>query len=140
VEHEADRSDGRFKDVGSGLDATEMGEGDGDADGAMAAHAKISGVVEEDDSSDAGWIDGLNQESANQHVGTTRLAKDGAPVEVVMAAEAVKALAGRAGAEIRPAGENAPGWFSRGMRIDDIQAKRYLRIGHGCLQTVYSGG
>jgi hypothetical protein len=58
----------------------------------MAAHAQVSGVVEEDDARGAGRIDGLNQQCSYENFGTARLAKDGAAVEIVFLAQALKAL------------------------------------------------
>ena len=53
---------------------------------------------------------------------------------IVFAAQAIKTSGEWPGAEMRPPGEHTTGRFSRRMRIDDIQTKRYLRIVHEYLQ------
>ena len=69
-----------------GVDAAEVRERDDDADGAVAAHAEVADVVEEDDAGGAGRIGRLAEQRADDDVGAARLVDDGG-------AEAVEAVA-----------------------------------------------
>ena len=64
-------------------DAAEVGEGDHQADGAMAAHAQEAHIVEEDDARRAGRVDRLAQESAHHHIGAARLVHHGGAEAIV---------------------------------------------------------
>ena len=74
------------------MDTAQVSQRHRHADGAMAAHAQVAGVVEEDDARGAGWVNGLNQKRANQDIGSPGLAEDGAPEVVMVAAQVFEAL------------------------------------------------
>jgi hypothetical protein len=120
----------------AGLDEAQVSHRHRHADGAMAAHAQVAGVVEEHDARGAGWVNGLHQERSDQDIGPARLAEDGAPKMVVMVAQVIEALSERANAEVGAAGEDAASGLPGGVRIDDVQTNGYLRIGHGGQPTV----
>jgi hypothetical protein len=118
------------------LDAAQVSQRYRDADGAVAAHAQVAGVVEEDDTRSAGRINGLDEKRSDQDIGAAWLAEDGASQVVVVVAQTIEALSERAGAEIGAAGEDAASGLPGGVRIDDVQTNGYLRIGHGGQPTV----
>src|SRR5207249_2350918 len=82
---EGDDADGRVEAVRAGGDAAEVGQRDGDADGAVAAHADGADVVEEDDAGDAGRLGRLAQQGADEHGGAARLVDHGGAEIVVLA-------------------------------------------------------
>ena len=71
----------------SGRDATQISECGGDADHAVAAHAKVSGIIEENYAGCGCRIDRLNQQCANQDLGTPRLTENGAAVNIMFVAQ-----------------------------------------------------
>jgi hypothetical protein len=81
-----------------------IGQRGGNADDAVATHAQVSYVIEEDNARCTRSIDRLNQKCADQNVGAARLAKNGAPVVVIVAAQIFKALGEWSGAEMRATG------------------------------------
>ncbi len=83
--------------------AAEMGERRDEADGAVAAHAEVSDVVEEDHAGGAARIDGLAEQGADDEIGTARLVDHGGAELIEIATEALAPLGHRAGAEIGPA-------------------------------------
>jgi len=134
---DVDDADGGFDAVLAGLDAVEMGEGDGEADHAVATHAEVSGVVEEDDCGGVGFVFGFEQIGADDYVRATRFAEDGATPVVVLAAELVEALGQGAVANIGK-GEDAAGGLAGGVRINDLEAGWERSLRHAGLEPVYA--
>ena len=58
-------------------DPAQMCQRDGHADRAVAAHAEVADVVEEDHARRAGRVARLAEQGADQHVGPARLVHDG---------------------------------------------------------------
>ena len=131
VQFESDGPHRRFKRVAAGLNAAQMSQRHCHADGAMAAHAQVACVVEEDNASGTCRIDRLNQKRPNQDVGTARLAEDGAPQVVVIVAQLFHSLSQRAGAEIGAASQHTARRLARSMRVDNLQSKWDSLIDHG---------
>lgn len=131
MKHESHGAYRGFKLVPTRLDTAEMRQCDGYTDGAMPAHAQVSGVIEEDGGGRTCGVGWLKQECADQHIGAARLAKDGAPVVVEVAAQYPKPLSERSIAKLRKAADNTARGLSRGMGVDDFKTRRDVRIGHG---------
>jgi hypothetical protein len=97
----------------------------------VAAHAEITGIVEEDDRGGAARVVRREQICADKDVGTARFAEDGAAEMVVVGAETVKSVGEGAGAQVeaRIVEEDGAGWFSGGMRVYDAESTRDLGLG-----------
>ena len=144
VQDEGDGAYRRVEGMLAGLDAAQMRERDGDADGSVSAHAQVAGVVEEDDAGCRRWIDRLHEIGAHKHVGAARFAKDGAAEVVVAAAEMFKAFGERSGARIRKAIQNAAGGFARGVGVDDLELAWAVRasdmaVSNKCIRATCGG-
>ena len=93
-------------------------ERDRGPDGAVAAHAEIPGIVEEDEPGRAIRCCRLAKQGADHRVEAARLVeREGADV-IVPLGEDVTSRGQRARSEIGPARDHETGRFSFGMRID----------------------
>ena len=101
-----------------GADPAQVGQRHGDADRAVAAHAEVADVVEEDDAGGGGRIDRLEDQGADHHVRAARLVDDGRAERVVTVAEDREAIGHRAVAELGPARDHHAGRLAAGVRVD----------------------
>jgi hypothetical protein len=94
-----------------------VGEGDDEADGAVATHAEVADVIEEDDAGGAGGVDGCAEQGADEDVGAAGLVDDGGAEPIVRFAKRSQTFGHGAGAEVgrlamtRRAG-SPPAWES----------------------------
>ena len=103
-------------------DAAQMGEGRHQADGAMAAHAQVTDVVEKNDAGDAGRVFGLNQQRADHHVRTARLVYDGRTKRIVLLSEYVQFISHAAAVKLGSAAHHDARGFAAGVRVNDRNA------------------
>ena len=83
VQGGGDGADRRFDAVLAGSDAPQIGQRCDQADGAVAAHAEVADVVEEDDARRAGRVDRRAQQRAHDDLAAARLQHSGgAPVVI----------------------------------------------------------
>src|SRR5215472_9323125 len=128
VESCGDDSNRRFYAMFAGLNAAQVRERNDHAYGAVTAHAEISDIVKEDDACGARAIHGIAQKSAHDHVRTAWLVDDRGAKAVILRAKAFPAFGHRALSQIRTAGNDQPGGFATGVRVDDPDALCEVRI------------
>ena len=132
--HGADR---RVEPRDARPNAAEVLERAHDADQAVAAHAEVGAVVEEDDAGDGAVGDGRREQRADDRVVSARLAHDGAAQMVVVRAQIVAPLRHRRAGRLRPAVDDDARRLAFGVRVDD--ADRVGKLGdedHGLICTV----
>ncbi len=102
-----------------------------DTDCAVAAHAQVPDVVEEDHPGDAGWIDRRQQDRADHDIRPARLVDDRRAKCVVLLAKDGLTLGHRAGTQVRAAGEDDAGRLTAGMSVDHGNALHHVRYPFG---------
>ncbi|MNM97044.1 hypothetical protein D3C81_1095400 [compost metagenome] len=110
--HHADRC---LDQVFARLNAAHMRQRPGQADGAVATHAQIADIVEEDHACTAARIGGLQQQRTDHRVRTARLAGDGAAPMIVAVAEDFAALRKASLAQVREARHDDSRGFARSV-------------------------
>lgn len=118
-------ADGGFNAVEAGLNPPHVGERDGEADGAMAAHVEVADVVEEDDARRTGGVSGFAEQGSDHGVGSAGFVADGGTVAVELGAEEVEAFAERSVAQRGATGDDEAGGFAGGMGINDVNSLRH---------------
>ena len=118
-------SDGGFNAVEAGLDPPHVGERDGEADGAVAAHVEVADVIEEDDAGRTGGVSRFAEEGSDYGVRGAGFVADGGAVAVEPGAEEVETLAQRSVAESGATGDDEAGGFAGGMGINDVNSLRH---------------
>ncbi|MNL47993.1 hypothetical protein D3C87_1708150 [compost metagenome] len=103
----------------AGLDTAQVGQGGDQADGAVAAHAQVPGIVEEDHAGGVCRVLRRAKQGAHHDVAAAGL-QDGcrAPC-VVFVGQAALPFGHVARAQIGKAGDDKPGGFTAGMGVDD---------------------
>ena len=124
----ADGADRRLDLVLSGLDALHVGQSCNQANGPVAAHSQVANIVKEDDPGGARGIDRIAEQSADYHVGASRLIHNGRAEIVVLVAKTFQPLGQRTGAEIRPATHYQAGWLAPGVGIDDPDSMAFCLL------------
>src|ERR1017187_1338567 len=114
-----------FEAAHAATDPPEMGQRHHQPDGAVAAHAEVADVVEEDDAGVAGRVGGLAEQGPDDGIVAARFVDHRGAEGVELGAKAFEALGDRARAQIRPSGNYYPGGLAAGVRIDDADA-----VGH----------
>ena len=99
-----------------------MGQRHRDADRAVAAHAQVADVVEEDDARGGRTGRPARGQGADHHVRAARLVDDGRAERVVTVAEDGQALGHRAGAELGAARDDHAGRLAAGVGVDHLDA------------------
>ncbi len=122
MEGRLDLADRRLDAVHAGTDPPEVCQRGDQADGAVAAHAEVATVVEEDHSGTGFGIDRCAEQGADQYVAAARFEDAGGAPGVVALAEQAPALGHVALAEIGKAVDDQAGGLAAGMRIDDADA------------------
>jgi hypothetical protein len=102
------------------LEAAQVRQRHDEADGAVAAHAEVADIVEEDDAELAGLVMRLDEERAHDDVGAARFADDGRAEVVVLLLENLHPLAERSAAQVRTALEHEARRLAAGMGIKDL--------------------
>ena len=117
----------------AGADAAQVGEGDHEADGAVAAHVEEADVIEEDHAGLAGGVVRLAEQGADDGVVAARLIDDGGADVIEVRRGTGRGVPGRAAAEIGAAGNDDAGGLAAGVGIDDADAAAHLAplIEHG---------
>ena len=115
-----DDADGGFDFVSTGREASGMGEGDHQTDGAVTAHAEHTDVVEKDHARGARWILRLDEQGANDHIGAARFIHNGGAVVIVVALEQGAPGGERAATEVGATLHDDARGLATGMRIDDL--------------------
>ncbi|MNE57875.1 hypothetical protein D3C80_1528650 [compost metagenome] len=90
------------------------------ADGAVAAHVQVAGVVEENHPAGGVGRHRWAVQRADQHIVATWLQQAGAAPLVVQLAQFVALLGHAAPLQFRKAFHHQAGRFSAGMRVDDV--------------------
>ncbi len=106
----------------AGRDFSQMGQRDDEADGAVAAHAQVADVIEEDDTGGAGLIDRFAEQRAYDDIRSARLVDDGGTEAVVEALKAFQPLGEGAVAEVGAAGDDEARRLSGGVGVEDGDA------------------
>src|ERR1019366_8836522 len=109
-------------DAGAALDAAHVFQGGQQADGAVAAHAQVADVVEEDHAGVVGGAGRLAQQRAHDGVVAARLIHGGRAEAVEPGAEAGQALGDGAVAQVGAARDDDARGFSAGVRINNLDA------------------
>ena len=122
VQRRLDGADRRLDLVHAGFDPAQVGEGHHQADGAVAAHAQVAAVVEEDHPGAGLGIDRLAVQRADQHIAAARLQHAGGAPVVMPFGENLPALGHAAGAEVGETVQHQPGGFAAGVGIEDADA------------------
>ena len=104
------------------LDRAEVSERDGDADRAVAAHAEIADVVEEDDPDDAGRVGRFAEHRADHHVRAAGLVHHGRAEAVVPVAKDRQPLGHRPPAQVGRTREDDPRGLAAGVGVDHADA------------------
>ncbi len=118
-------SNGGFNAVEAGLNPPHVGEGDGEADGPVAAHMEVTYIVEEDDADGAGGVSGFAEQGSDYRVRGAGFVADRGAVTVEPGAEEVQAFAQRSVAERGATGDDEAGGFAGGMGINDVNSVRH---------------
>ena len=84
----ADHAYTRLNAMLAGKNTSEIFEADHQANRSMAAHAKVSNIIEEDDTGGAGRVYRFTQQSSDDHIGAARLIYDCRSEGVVLGAKA----------------------------------------------------
>jgi hypothetical protein len=122
VQFRADYAYGRFDPNPTGPNAVQMSKRREKPDGAMAAHAEISDVIEEDNPCIGGRISRWTQQRSHDCVRTARFVDNSGSNMVKVLAKPNKPLTDAAGSQIGAATEHDPGGFTAGMRVYDLNA------------------
>jgi hypothetical protein len=115
-------ADGGFDGDSARLKLAKVRESGDEADGAVATHADEADVVEEDDAELVGGVGWFAEKCADDGVVAARFVDDGGAEAVVGLAEDSEAVAHGAAAEIGGAGNDEPGGFTAGVRINYLNA------------------
>ncbi|MCY1555652.1 hypothetical protein D9M68_923310 [compost metagenome] len=107
-----------------------MGERDGGTDRAVAAHAEVTGVVEEDQAGGAAAVHRLAQQGTHHRVVAARFVGRQHAVVVEVARKEGLAFAQGAVTQRRPAGHHQTRGLALGVGIDDLHLDP-RRVGHG---------
>ena len=108
--------------------APEVRECDDKADGAVAAHAQVAGVVEKNHACCIGRILRCAQQGAYQHLIAAWLEHGGGAPGIVLAAQKRSALGHAALTQVRKTGDHQAGGFTTGVRVNDLNSFH----GFGC--------
>ena len=117
-EVDRDHADRCFEFRNAVANAAEVRERNRHADRAVAAHAEVARIVEEDHAGRAFAVGRLAQERADQRVGASWLEDHGLAKVVVFATHARQPLLQAADAEVRPALDHDACRFALGMGVD----------------------
>ena len=113
-----DQADRRVDQVYALADVAQVTERDHYAHQAMAAHAQVADIVEEDHARRAARVRAFAQQRADHVVRATRLAQHHAPQTVVIAAQFLHLL-NQSSTQIGATGYHQASRFTAGVRIDD---------------------
>src|SRR6185503_7321027 len=119
VQHRVHRADRRIDLYQPGLHLSGERERRHKADRAVAAHAEVADVVEEDDTEAAIAAVGRTQQRTDDDIGPARLVDDCGTVVVELLTEARETVAERPAAQVWSAIQHQPGWLPAGVRVDD---------------------
>ncbi len=115
----AHRADRRVDRVHAGAQPSQMCEGGDDADRAVAAHAEVADVVEEDHAAGAAGVLGWREQRAHEHVIAARLVDERTAPRVAFGAKARPPLGHRAASEVGAAADHQARRLAAGVRIDE---------------------
>ncbi len=115
-----DDADGGFDFVRARREAAGMSEGDHQTDGAVAAHAEHTDIVEKDHTRGAGRILRLDKQGADDHIGAARFIDNGGAVVIVVALKQGAAGGEGAATEVGTTLHDDARGLATGMRIDDL--------------------
>jgi hypothetical protein len=115
----ADHAYTRLNAMLAGKNTSEIFEADHQANRSMAAHAKVSNIIEEDDTGGAGRVYRFTQQSSDDHIGAARLIYDCRSEGVVLGAKAFLPFRERAGAQVGAATHDQSGGLAAGVGIND---------------------
>ncbi|MNP02541.1 hypothetical protein D3C76_943960 [compost metagenome] len=90
------------------------------ADGAVAAHVQVAGVVEEDHPAGGVGRDRRAVQRAYQYIVAAWFQQAGAAPVIVQLAQLVALLGHAAAVQLREAFDHQAGWFAAGVRVDDV--------------------
>ncbi len=124
VEGGGDGADGGVDAECTGVELVEVGEGDNEADGAVAAHAEVADVVEEEDAGLTGGVMGRDEEGTHHDIRTTGFVDDGGAEGVELILETPEAVGQGTVAEVGAALEDDAGGFTAGMGVEDADPAR----------------
>jgi hypothetical protein len=128
MQRRGDRADRRLDPVLSGLRMTEISERRDQSDRAMAAHANVADVVEEDHPAGIGGVGRCAKERADQHVRAARFVDDRPAPRIVLVAEAVPALRHVTVTQIGATADDYARGLASGVGVD--HARRHGWKGH----------
>ncbi|MNT51301.1 hypothetical protein D3C72_1882620 [compost metagenome] len=119
VQGGADGADRRFNAVFAGADAGQVRQGGNHADGAVTAHAQVTGVVEEDDAGGVGRVLWGAKQGAHHDIAAAGFQHGrGAPC-IMLGGKAALPLRHAACAEVWKARHDKPRGFACRMGVDD---------------------
>ena len=130
------RGDGahrRFDAVIARLDAAHVGQRCDQANRAVATHAQVAAVVEEDHARRVGGVLWCAEQRAHHHVATARFQHGGGAPGVVLACQPLAPLGHGASAQVRKSANDKPGRLAAGMGVDHLDSS------HGALVVVGQG-
>ena len=122
MERGGDDPDWRLDAMFSGFDAAQVEESCDKANRSMAAHAEVTDVIEKNDSGSARRIEGLEQRSTDDYIGTTRFIYDGRTEGVKLITKNIQPVGDAAITQIRSATDDDASGFAAGMRVYDGDA------------------
>ena len=117
MKRDGDKADAGFDAEFSRLDASQVGQGHGQADGPVAAHAQVADVVEENDAGDAGGVLRFDQDRADHDIGAARFVDDGG-AELIVLFEQAQLVGNAAAAQIGSAADDDAGRLAAGVGIN----------------------
>ena len=110
-----DRADRGVDLVFAGLDQAQVMQGGDQTDGAVPAHAQITGIVEEDHAAGGICRHRLAVQRADQYIVATGLQQAGPAPLVMLVAQGIALLGNGAPGQVRKAFEHQAGGFAAGM-------------------------
>lgn len=125
------RADRRFDAMDTGLDVPKVGQRRHQADGPVAAHAEVTGVVEKDHSGTGARVLRFAEQSPHQHVAATGFEHGSGAPGIESLGENASAFSHAALAKVRKTVDHQAGRFAAGVRIDNADAL------HGCLPLLW---
>src|SRR5437867_4941598 len=102
------------------FDAAQVRERNDKPDRAVATHAEITNIVEEDNARGARVIVRFANQRADEHFGAAWFVDDGGAKIVVLLAEDPEPVGQAAGTEVRPSTDDDARRFAGGVGIDDL--------------------
>jgi maltose alpha-D-glucosyltransferase/alpha-amylase len=118
VQDSAHCSHGRFDPMLSGINATQVRQGDNQTDRAVAAHSQVAHIIKEDYPRVAGGIGRFAEKRSNHHVGSTRFVDHCGPEGVMLVTKAPQPLGQRATAQVWTSAHHYASRFAPGVGID----------------------